>query len=76
MATYIFVHLFHFGDRIYNSFMECATQVWDVAYLAQLNRATVRLYNSFIHCNSPLLQKVFHADIELSSRIPSCWTSH
>eukprot|EP00983_Pelagomonas_calceolata_P059605 1146000-Pelagomonas_calceolata.AAC.1 len=25
---------------------------------------------------SPLLQKDFHADISLSSRNPSCWTSH
>eukprot|EP00983_Pelagomonas_calceolata_P117363 1160407-Pelagomonas_calceolata.AAC.2 len=56
--------------------MECATQVWDRAYSAQLNRAIVRLYNSFIHCNSPILQKVLHADIELSSMNFSCWTSH
>eukprot|EP00983_Pelagomonas_calceolata_P015437 489226-Pelagomonas_calceolata.AAC.3 len=28
-------------------------------------RAIVRLYNSPIHCNSPLLQNVFNADIDL-----------
>eukprot|EP00983_Pelagomonas_calceolata_P079913 1154907-Pelagomonas_calceolata.AAC.2 len=39
-------------------------------------RATVRLYSPLIHCNSPLLQKDFHADTSLSSRNPSCWTSH
>ena len=39
-------------------------------------RACARLYNSLTHCNSPLLHKVFCADISLSHRNPSCWTSH
>eukprot|EP00983_Pelagomonas_calceolata_P090288 1157401-Pelagomonas_calceolata.AAC.10 len=39
-------------------------------------RATMRHNNYLIHCNSPLFQKVFHAGISLSSRNPSCWTSH
>eukprot|EP00983_Pelagomonas_calceolata_P021451 672238-Pelagomonas_calceolata.AAC.1 len=39
-------------------------------------RACSRFYNSLIHCDSCLFQKFFHADISLSSRNPSCWTSH
>eukprot|EP00983_Pelagomonas_calceolata_P066489 1149062-Pelagomonas_calceolata.AAC.13 len=39
-------------------------------------RATTRFYNSLIKCNSLLLKKVLHADISLSSRADSCWTSH
>eukprot|EP00983_Pelagomonas_calceolata_P007899 257983-Pelagomonas_calceolata.AAC.1 len=39
-------------------------------------RATVRLNKSRINCNSPLLQKVFHADIDVNFRNPSCWTLH
>eukprot|EP00983_Pelagomonas_calceolata_P044658 1139400-Pelagomonas_calceolata.AAC.1 len=33
-------------------------------------------YNSLTKCNSLLLKKVLHADISLSSRTDSCWTSH
>eukprot|EP00983_Pelagomonas_calceolata_P042008 1138302-Pelagomonas_calceolata.AAC.1 len=60
----------HYGSQTLNSFIEslyihgvlCECGIEPV----QLNwfRSTVRLYNSFIHCNSPLLQKVFHADID------------
>eukprot|EP00983_Pelagomonas_calceolata_P131557 1161786-Pelagomonas_calceolata.AAC.5 len=39
-------------------------------------RATMRFYNSLPRCNSLLLKKVLHADISLSSRTDSCWTSY
>eukprot|EP00983_Pelagomonas_calceolata_P021711 680265-Pelagomonas_calceolata.AAC.1 len=39
-------------------------------------RARARFYNSLTHCNSALLHKVIHADISLSPRNSSCWTSH
>eukprot|EP00983_Pelagomonas_calceolata_P038506 1136811-Pelagomonas_calceolata.AAC.3 len=39
-------------------------------------RTTVRLCNSLIHCNSPFLQEAIHADVDHSSRNPSCWISH
>eukprot|EP00983_Pelagomonas_calceolata_P013214 422121-Pelagomonas_calceolata.AAC.1 len=38
-------------------------------------RACARFYNSLTHCNSALLHKDFHADISLSPRNSSCWTS-
>eukprot|EP00983_Pelagomonas_calceolata_P007974 260166-Pelagomonas_calceolata.AAC.2 len=38
-------------------------------------RACSRFYSSLTHYNSFLLQKVFHTDIFLSARNPSCWTS-
>eukprot|EP00983_Pelagomonas_calceolata_P000032 907-Pelagomonas_calceolata.AAC.1 len=39
-------------------------------------RVFARLYNFLTYCNSALLHKVFHADISLSPRDSSCWTSH
>eukprot|EP00983_Pelagomonas_calceolata_P031814 998381-Pelagomonas_calceolata.AAC.1 len=37
--------------------------------------ATMRFFNSLTKCNS-LLKEILHADISLSSRTDSCWTSH
>eukprot|EP00983_Pelagomonas_calceolata_P038552 1136828-Pelagomonas_calceolata.AAC.4 len=64
-----------------------ASQTWASPYLQQGGemdkcikkwplRACARLYNYLIHCNSPLLQKVVHAGISISSRNITCWTSH
>mgnify|MGYP006273753757 FL=1 len=39
-------------------------------------KSCARLYNSLTQCNSALLRQVFHADISLSNRSPSCWISH
>eukprot|EP00983_Pelagomonas_calceolata_P001127 38879-Pelagomonas_calceolata.AAC.1 len=40
------------------------------------SRACARNYNLLTHCDSALFNKVFHADVSLSPRNFSCWSSH
>jgi len=51
---------------------ECGLEPMQLNWL----RACARLYNNLIFCNSPLLRKVFQADILLSQFHPACWISH
>jgi len=39
-------------------------------------RAAVRLYNALTQSSSSTVRKIFHADMQLSSRCDDCWSSH
>eukprot|EP00983_Pelagomonas_calceolata_P060225 1146284-Pelagomonas_calceolata.AAC.1 len=57
-----------FGSQILNSFMGALRECGREPIQFNWFRATLRHYNSLIHCKGPLLQKIFPADIDLSSR--------
>jgi len=56
----------------WNILRECGIEPFQFNWF----RATMRFYNSLTQCNSQLLKGVLHADIRLSPRNDSCWSSH